>query len=100
MQVTVGPPILTINHGSTFMVTDLDGQINSDGLLGIFANDTRFLSYYACYVDGNEWILLRSATTAYYAARIYLTNPEFTTQEEKIPQGTPAICCLTSVSPD
>lgn len=45
MQVSVGPPNLTINHGSTFMVTDLDGQINPDSLLGIFANDTRFLSY-------------------------------------------------------
>ena len=98
MQVTVGPPILTINHGSTFMVTDLDGQINSDGLLGIFANDTRFLSYYACYVDGNEWILLRSATTAYYAARIYLTNPEFTTQEGKIPQGTLSLTVSRTVA--
>jgi NAD(P)-dependent dehydrogenase (short-subunit alcohol dehydrogenase family) len=72
---------LTINHGSTFMVTDLDGLIEPDSLLGIFANDTRFLSYYGCYLDGNPWIRLRSTTTTYYAARIYLTNPEFTTQD-------------------
>lgn len=53
MRVTVGPPYLTINHGSTFMVTALDGQINQENPLGIFADDTRFLSHYACYVDGN-----------------------------------------------
>jgi hypothetical protein len=35
MRVTVGPPVLTINHGSTFMVTDLDGQINPDTSLGV-----------------------------------------------------------------
>lgn len=70
------------------MVTDLNGQINRDNPLGIFADDTRFLSYYACYADGNPWILLRSTTTTYYAARIYLTNPEFTTEDETIPKGS------------
>jgi glycogen debranching enzyme len=88
MRVTVGPPILTINHGSTFMVTDLDGQINPESFLGIFTDDTRFLSYYACYIDGNSWIHLRSTTTTYYAAQIYLTNPTLTTESGPIPQGT------------
>lgn len=88
MRVTVGPPILTINHGSTFMVTDLDGQISPDDFLGIFTDDTRFLSYYACYVDGHSWIRLRSTTTTYYAAQVYLTNPTFVTDSGTIPQGT------------
>jgi hypothetical protein len=88
MRVTVGPPILTINHGSTFMVTDLDGQIEPNSFLGIFADDTRFLSYYACYADGNAWIRLRSTTTTYYAARFYLTNPTFETEEGTLDQGT------------
>lgn len=70
------------------MVTDLDGQINPDDLLGIFANDTRFLSYYVSYADGNPWIRLRSTTTAYYATRVYLVNPEFTTEGGKIPKGS------------
>jgi glycogen debranching enzyme len=88
MRVTVGPPILTINHGSTFMVTDLDGQIEPNSFLGIFADDTRFLSYYACYADGNAWIRLRSTTTTYYAAQFYLTNPTFETEEGTLDQGT------------
>ena len=88
MQITVGPPFLTINYGSTFMVTALDGHIEQEGYLGIFADDTRFLSHYACYVDGNNWVLLRSTTTSYYAARVYLTNPEFITDDGTISQGT------------
>ncbi|OKH42986.1 amylo-alpha-1,6-glucosidase [Calothrix sp. HK-06] len=88
MRVTVGPPHLTINHGSTFMVTDLNGQINQDKFLGIFTDDTRFLSYYALYADALPWIRLRSTTPRYYAAQIYLTNPELTTEDGIIPKGT------------
>lgn len=88
MRLSVGPSVLAMNHGSTFMVTDLSGQINSNGLLGIFADDTRFLSYYACYVDGHPWIRLTSTTTTYYAAQVYLTNPEFTFEDGTISEGT------------
>ncbi|MFS0513525.1 glycogen debranching N-terminal domain-containing protein [Nostoc sp. UIC 10607] len=49
MRISVSSPILTINHGSTFMVTDLSGEIHHNSRnQGIFSNDTRFLSYYAC----------------------------------------------------
>lgn len=88
MQISVGKQILTINHGSTYMVTDLSGQINPNAYLGIFSDDTRFLSYYVCYIDGHNWICLSSTTTAYYAARVYLTNPEFVSRNGKITQGS------------
>jgi glycogen debranching enzyme len=88
MRVTVGPPVLTIHHGSTFMVTDLDGQVTSDTSLGIFANDTRFLSHYSCYIDGQPWVTLRSTVTTYYSAQIYVTNPELMTDAGQIPAGT------------
>ncbi|MGI0484110.1 glycogen debranching N-terminal domain-containing protein [Pantanalinema rosaneae CENA516] len=88
MQISVGPPVLTINHGRTFMVTDLSGNIDpTTGQQGIFTDDTRFLSYYACYVDGNSWKRLSSATTAYYASRIYLFNPTFSTNEREIAEN-------------
>jgi glycogen debranching enzyme len=87
MRVTVGPPILMINHGSTFMATDLSGQIKPNGHTGIFSDDTRFLSHYACYVDGKSWVRLTSSTTQYYAARVYLTNPPFTSKKGKVAQG-------------
>ncbi|WAL60658.1 amylo-alpha-1,6-glucosidase [Thermocoleostomius sinensis] len=88
MQISVGPPILTINHGSTFMVTDLAGQIHPEGYFGIFCDDTRFLSYYACYIDGHDWNRLTSTTTAYYAARIYLSNPKFIAKNGEVAEGT------------
>jgi glycogen debranching enzyme len=88
MRISVGSPLLTINHGSTFMVTDLNGQIDSNGHQGIFSEDTRYLSYYASYIDGYPWIRLSSSTTTYYAARIYLTNPEFTSRDGKVPKGS------------
>ncbi|WP_029214566.1 glycogen debranching N-terminal domain-containing protein [Kallotenue papyrolyticum] len=88
MQIRVGPPVLVINHGSTFMVSELNSRIDRDALLGIFADDTRYLSYYATYANGEPWILLSSSATAYYASRIYLTNPEVPTEEGIIPRGT------------
>jgi hypothetical protein len=27
IEITIGPPVLTINQGSTFLVTDLKGEI-------------------------------------------------------------------------
>ncbi|RUS93471.1 amylo-alpha-1,6-glucosidase [Dulcicalothrix desertica PCC 7102] len=88
MRISVGSPLLTINHGSTFMVTDLNGQIDYNGHQGIFSEDTRYLSHYACYIDGHPWIRLSSTTTTYYAARIYLTNPEFYGRNGTVPKGS------------
>jgi glycogen debranching enzyme len=97
MRVTVGSPLLTINHGSTFMVTDLNGTINQDNFLGIFTDDTRFLSYYVCHADGVPWIRLRSTTTTYYASQIYLINPELTTENGVIPKGSLALTVSRTV---
>ena len=37
VQITVGPPVITINQGSTFMVTDQRGEIDSESEQGVFA---------------------------------------------------------------
>lgn len=37
-------PVLTINHGITFMVTDLKGEITTESEQGVSASDTRFVS--------------------------------------------------------
>jgi hypothetical protein len=98
LQVNVGPAVLTIGQGNTFMVTQLDGQIATEGELGVFANDTRFVSYYAIFADGRPWVLLNSATTAYYSARIYLTNPAIDTEGGTIAPGTLALTLNRIVS--
>ena len=91
VEISVGPPTLCINQGSTFMVTDLNGEIRTESELGVFADDTRFVSHYTIYADGYPWRRLTSATTSYYAARIYLTNPAFTAAAGFIPEGTLAL---------
>ncbi len=91
VEISVGPPALTINQGSTFMVTDLNGEIRTESELGVFADDTRLVSHYTIYADGYPWRRLTSATTNYYAARIYLTNPAFTTEDGPVPEGTLAL---------
>jgi glycogen debranching enzyme len=80
VEVKVGPPVLTINHGSTFMVTDERGEIRTESEQGVFLDDTRFVSYYRLYVNGLPWDLLTSAAVSYYAARFELANPAITTE--------------------
>ena len=91
VQLSVGPPDLTINYGSTFMVTDSSGEIAAGTELGVFAGDTRFVSYYAISANGESWHRLTSSQSTHYAARIYLTNPAFATEEGQVPEDTLAL---------
>jgi glycogen debranching enzyme len=84
----VGPPVLTINQGSTFMVSGLDGSISDRSELGIFASDTRFVSYWSCEANGEPWVRLTSGATAYNSCRIYLINPALITEEGPVEEGT------------
>ena len=44
VEINVGPAVLTINQGSTFLVTGLSGAIEAESEQGVFAGDTRFVS--------------------------------------------------------
>jgi glycogen debranching enzyme len=88
VEIAVGPPVLSINNGATFMVTDLAGEIQPGTEQGVFADDTRFVSYYAISANGVPWQRLSSAVTAYYAARVYLANPPFPTEDGNVPAGS------------
>lgn len=91
LEISVGPPVLTIHQNSTFMVTDLNGEITGEGELGVFASDTRFLSYYAISANGEPWTRLTSSATAYDRARIHLTNRPLATEEGDVAGGTLAL---------
>jgi len=88
VEVTVGPPVLTINHGSTFMVTDPVGEIAADSEQGVFCADTRFVSVYRMFANGTPWLLLTSGTPTYYLARIHLMNGAFETEDGVVPRST------------
>lgn len=97
-KINIGPPVLTINHGSTFMVTDLNGEIAADSEQGVFARDTRFVSYYAIFANGIRWTRLTSSPLTYYGARIYLTNRAFSTRNGDVPGGTLALVISRAAS--
>lgn len=100
VEISVGPPIITINQGRTFMVTDLAGEIAAESEQGVFCNDTRFVSYYAIFANGEPWKRISSSAVSYYAARIYLTNPPFETEQGPIESDTISLVVTREVSQD
>lgn len=74
-DVTVGPPVITINQGDTFMVTEENGEVRPDAELGMFAQDTRFVSGHHVTVNDRPWELLTSAPVNYYTAVHVFGNP-------------------------
>ena len=98
IEIALGPPVLSINHGATFMVTDLGGEIQADTDQGVFADDTRFVSYYAIFANGLSWQRLNSAATSYYEARVYLMNDVVPTEDGDIPEGALSLVIDRTVS--
>ena len=60
-EIKVGQPVITINQGSTPMVTDQRGEIDPDSEQGLFAENTRFVCFYQIYLNGPPWLLLCSS---------------------------------------
>ena len=62
------------------MVTDQRGFVNTNDDQGIYAIDTRFISFYHLYINRVPWKLINSNQLTFYASRIHLTNPEIKTE--------------------
>ncbi len=65
---------LTILEGSTFCVSDERGDI-SEPVMGLFADDTRFLSRWILTINGARPLQLSSDKVEYFSAAFYLRNP-------------------------
>lgn len=96
-EVSVGPPVLTINQGNTFMVTDLDGSIRAESAMGLFSFDTRFVSYYEVSANGKPWTILSSGPLSYHSARFHLLNQSFDTETGKVLENTIALTMDRSI---
>lgn len=88
IEVTVGPPLITITRGNTFVLAEPDGCISAYTDQGIYSRDTRYVSNYEMFANGDRWILQNSGAIAYYASRAYLTNPRIVTEYGDIEPGT------------
>jgi hypothetical protein len=87
-KVQVGPPQIAIHQGQTVLVTGLDGQITWPSEKGLYFLDTRIISNWAIYANGEPWELLNGGPITYYSARIFLTNKPILTENGPIPPRT------------
>ncbi len=80
--VAHGPGLLSINHGSTFMVAGPDASMDAAAgtALGLFADDTRFLCTHQVRVNGHPLRLVSSSKLSFRQARWTLMAPELSTE--------------------
>jgi glycogen debranching enzyme len=88
LEITVGPPRLAINQGHSVLITDPDGQIPWPSDKGLYFFDTRMVSSWNIYANGETWQLLNAGNITHYAARIFLANRVMLTEDGVIPAGT------------
>jgi glycogen debranching enzyme len=96
-KVQVGPPQIAIHHGQTVLITDLDAQIGWPSERGLFFLDTRVLSAWRIYANGEPWDLLTGGATAYYTSAVYLTNRAIRTEDGTIPPRTLGLTVSRSI---
>src|SRR5579884_367941 len=88
LKIKVGPALLTINRDHSLFVSDPDGQIRWPSRGGFFVWDTRVLSAWAIYANGEPWELLNSGAITHFAAQAFLTNRAIATEEGEIAART------------
>ncbi len=96
-KVEVGPPQITIHHGHTVLVTNSDAQIRWPSECGLFFFDTRVLSSWRIYANGEHWDLLNGGATTYYTSAVDLTNRAFLTEDGAIPPRTLGLTVSRSI---
>jgi len=97
-KVQVGPPQIAIHQGQTVLVTEQDGRISWPSDKGLYFLDTRIISSWSIYANGEPWELLSGGAVNYYAARIFLTNKSVPTEEGTIPPRTLGLTISRSIS--
>ena len=98
VKVQVGPPQIAIHQGHTVLISEEDGQINWPSEKGLYFFDTRIVSSWAIYANGEPWDLLNGGAISYYASRIFLTNRSFLTEDGAIPPRTLGLTLSRSIS--
>ena len=97
-KVEVGPPQIAIHHGQTVLITEPDGQIHWPSERGLYFFDTRVVSSWAIYANGEPWDLLNGGATTYYTSTVYLTNRTILTEDGPIPPRTLGLVVSRSIS--
>jgi glycogen debranching enzyme len=97
-KVQVGPQQISLHQGQTVLITEPDGQINWPSEKGLYFFDTRVISSWVIYANGEPWKLLNGGAVTHYAARIHLTNPRIPTTDGIIAERTLGLVVSRSIS--
>ena len=97
-KVHVGPPQIAIHEGQTVLVSMPDGQITWPSEKGLYFLDTRMVSNWAIYANGEPWELLNGGPINYHAARIFLTNKSILTEDGLIAPRTIGLTISRSIT--
>ena len=87
-KVQVGPAEIAIHQGQTVLLTETDGRVHWPSKRGLYFRDTRVISAWAIYANGELWDLLNGGAIAPQAARIFLTNRAFETEDGPVAART------------
>jgi glycogen debranching enzyme len=98
VKVQVGPPQIAIHEGQTVLISEENGQINWPSEKGLYFFDTRVVSSWAIYANGEPWELLNGGAISYYASRTFLTNRALLTEDGTIPPRTLGLTLSRSIS--
>jgi glycogen debranching enzyme len=97
-KVQVGPPQIAIHQGQTVLVSEPDGRIIWPSEKGLYFLDTRIISHWEIYANGEPWDLLNGGPVKYHAARIFLTNRSILTEDGAILPRTIGLTISRSIS--
>jgi glycogen debranching enzyme len=95
-QVTVNPGLITINDGSSFLVTASDSSLDDNQAQGFFIRDTHLISYYEVSLNRYRLVLLASSNLNHHTALYQFTNPQLPTINGNLTSG----CLLVTIRGD
>jgi glycogen debranching enzyme len=97
-KVQVGPPQISIHQGQTVLISEQDGQVSWPSEKGLYFLDTRVVSTWRIYANGEAWELLNGGAISYYTSRIFLTNRSILTEDGTIPPRRLGLTISRSIS--
>ena len=86
LPIQVGPSTITMNRDDRFVVCQPDGRIERQAEEGFFARDTRFVSGYELFINGQRPLLLNASPVQFYSSRFEYTNPELLDRDGVVPR--------------
>lgn len=74
----LGSKVLAVKEGDLFLYSDTHGNLDDrrDFGLGLYREDTRFLSQFSMKLSGRQPVLLSSSAERAYMSHVDLTNPD------------------------